>query len=77
MNDSITRRDAHMLLQQALSQEMGFLIWTNDPIAFGRALYDARAEDPVLQSIKILNIDASKIAIAHEPNAFQLEDDDE
>lgn len=68
-----SRKRAHLILQQALAEPMGLLIWTNEPLEFTRILSAARREDPILQALKILNTPEG-VAICHEPNDFQLED---
>lgn len=66
MNETLTKRDAHTLLQEALAQPLGLLIWSSDPVALAQVLYRARREDPVLHPIKILNVPEGT-ALVHEP----------
>jgi hypothetical protein len=77
MNEGLpSKREAHILLQRALSEPLGLIVWASDATAFCKVLYRARQEDPILQSIKLYNTPEG-VAIWHEPNDFQIEDEED
>jgi hypothetical protein len=63
----ISRKEARNLLRQALSCELGLLVWSTHPRKFCQALYRARQDDPMLGNLDF-SPTADGIAIFHLPH---------
>jgi len=66
MKQDITKEEALSLLQCALYEPLGLLVYASDRLAFTQALYRAKKEDPSLEVIQIRQTPEG-IAICHPP----------
>jgi hypothetical protein len=67
MKSDITREEALSLLQSAMLEPLGLLVYASDPQVLIQALYRAKKTDSSLIPLQIRQT-AEGIAICHEPH---------
>jgi hypothetical protein len=75
MQTNISKEEALSLLQQAMIEPLGLLVYASDAQPFIQALYRARTSDPSLMSLQIRQTPEG-IAICHEPHEGLPTDDE-
>jgi hypothetical protein len=66
LKTDISKEEALSLLQQAMLEPLGLLVYASEPQPFIQALYRARRLDPSLNDLQIRQTHEG-IAICHEP----------
>ena len=74
MQTGISKGEALSLLQQAMFEPLGLLVYASEPQPFIQALYRAKREDPSLIDLQIRQTHEG-IAICHEPHPGLPQDD--
>ena len=76
MKTDISKEEALSLLQQAMFEPLGLLVYASEPQPFIQALYRAKRLDPSLSDLQIRQTHEG-IAICHEPYEGPPEEYDE